>query len=266
VPPPLDGLAAIIRLPDSALVRRVDSGEGSDSSIQFVLYDLLRREQALAAEARPERSSEAGRILDLTQMAYGELVGLLVGRTDGLLETARDGEWSLRDLLRHAIAVELRYAAQIEWSATRRDDDPLAIPLERLPCDRLAPPEPEFADSRGGGLARMLELLGDARARSNERLQVIPGVALARPSLWGTSQVSVRTRLHQFAAHLAEVVIQGEKYLGSNVDAEARRIVRRCCAMRGLHERWSGQDVRTRLDARYSALAVRLDHAAEKHT
>ena len=73
MPPPLDGLAAIIRLPESALVRRVDSGEGSDSSIQFVLYDLLRREQALDTEARPERSSEAGRILDLTQLAYGSL-------------------------------------------------------------------------------------------------------------------------------------------------------------------------------------------------
>ena len=73
MPPPLDAIAAITRLPDSALSRQIDSGEGSEASIQLVLYDLLRREQALDTEAQPERGSEAGRILDLTQLAYGSL-------------------------------------------------------------------------------------------------------------------------------------------------------------------------------------------------
>ncbi len=256
MPPPLDALGDLVRLPDAALSRRVDVGDAARPSIQFALYDILRREQALAAEAQPDGRSELARILDLVQMAYGELMGLLVGRDDELLETARDGEWSLRDLLRHAIAVELRYGAQIEWSATRGDDEPLAIPDERSPCDRLSPPEPDFADSRAGGLSRLVELLGMARARSDARLERIPDAALARPSLWGELQMTVRMRSHQSAAHLTEVVIQAEKCLGPTMpDPEVRRILRHCCAMRGAHERWSAADALALLDDRYLRLA-----------
>jgi hypothetical protein len=231
----------------------------SKGPIQFVLYGLLRHEQALAAGAEPAARSEIARILDLAQMAYGELVGLLIGRADGLLDTTRDGEWSLRDLLRHAIAVELRYAAQVEYAAIRPDEDPLAIPDERLPCDRLSPPEPEYAYSRTGGLIRMLELLGQARQSSYSRLSGNADAVLERPSLWGRMQITVRMRLHQVAAHLFEVAIQSEKMLGVDASGtEARRILRRCSAMRGLHENWSELSARGELDARYRRLAEAL--------
>lgn len=255
MPPPLDALAALAQLPDTALTDRVDVGD-QEAPRQFVLYDLLRHEQALAAQVQPATRSEAARILDLVQMAYGDLIGLLVGRADDLLERARDGEWSLRDLLRHAIAVELRYAAQVEWAVTRGDDDPMAIPDERLPCDRLSPPEPDFADSRATGVARLLELLGEARARTDRLLGAMSDAALTRPSMWGQLQMPVRMRLHQAAAHFIEVAIQSEKMPGIGAPAgEARRILRRCCAMRGLHERWSETEARTLLDERYRRLA-----------
>lgn len=251
MPPLLHALAGIALLPDGALARTV---EAEKASLQVVLYDLLRHEQALASAAQPAGRSEADRVLDLTQAAYGELVGLLIGRSDELLETTRDGEWTLRDLLRHAIAVELRYAAQVEWAATRGHTDPLPIPEDRLPCDRLAPPEPDFAGSRTGGLTQVLELLGEARRRSDEILTSIPDVALARPSLWGTLQMTVRMRLHQTAAHLTEVVVQAEKCLGPRLDVEARRILRNCVRIRGSHERWSARGARAALDTRYAAL------------
>lgn len=256
MPPPLDAVAAIARLSDSALSREVDLGERT-APRRFVLYDLLRGEQDLAVRRRPQRRTEISAILDLPQAAYGELVGLLAGRTDELLDSAHDGEWSLRDLLRHAIAVELRYAAQIEYAATRRDADPLVIPNERLPCDRLAPPEPEFADSRGAGLTRVLELVGEARARSDRCLAALPDAAMERPSLWGTLRMTVRMRSHQIAAHLTEVTLQSEKMLGGDAPgSEARRILRRCCAMRGAHELWSDAGARADLDARYCSLAA----------
>ncbi|MGH2451775.1 MAG: DinB family protein [Candidatus Limnocylindria bacterium] len=254
MPPPLEALGAIAAMPESALPH-ADFGDGRRVPVQFILYDLLRHEQALATGSRPGGRSEALRILDLAQAAYGELVGVLVGRADELLETARDGEWSLRDLLRHAIAVELRYAAQVEYAATRRDEDPLAIPDDRLPCDRLAPPEPDFADSRTGGLARVLELLGEARARSNGRLSSVPDAALGRPSFWGKLQMELRMRLQQTAAHLTEVVIQAEKCVDAGLEPERRRILRRCCMTRGSHESWSDQEARALLDARYRRLA-----------
>lgn len=256
MPPPLAALATIARRPDDRLSDHVEIGMASRPPVQFVLYELLRREQALAAGAQPPGRTEASRILDLAQSAYGELVGVLIGRPDEVLDTTRDGEWSLRDLLRHAIAVELRYRSQVNYSASRHDDEPLAIPDDRLPCDRLSPPDLAFADSRTAGITRVLELLGGARAQTDRAVSVLPDSALARPSLWGTLQFTVRMRLHQTAAHLVEVVVQSEKCLGDDLNVESRRILRHCCAVRGLHERWSGAEQLAVVDTLYSALAA----------
>ncbi len=253
--PPLDALVLVARLKDPELGEAVDLA-GRRMSRQFVLYDLLRHEQALAAAADGRGRTEVSRILDLAQMAYGELVGFLVGRPDHLLDEARDGEWTLRDLLRHAIAVEVRYAAQVEWAASRMDEAPLAIPDARLPCDRLSPPEPDFADSRSGSMLRLLGLFGEARARSDAVLADIPDETLGRASLWGQLEMPVRMRLHQIAAHLTEVLVQSEKMLASEGGGgEAQRILGHCCAVRGSHERWSDAAARVSLDARYEDLA-----------
>ena len=247
MPPPLDALAAVVRLDDDALAA------DKRSSRRDALYGLLRREQAIAALAQPARS-EVSRILDFAQAAYGDVIGVLVGRDDRLLDSARDGEWSLRDVLRHAIAVELRYAAQVEYSASRADTDPIQIPPELLPCDRLSPPESEFGPSRSGGVLQLLRLLGNARTSTDTRLARLPDAALGRPSLWGKQQIDVRMRLHQIAVHLTETAIQMEKIVGSG--SELRAIIRRCCMTRGMHERWSPANEREILDESYRLFLV----------
>ena len=247
MPPPLDALAAVVRLDGDALAA------DERSSRRDALYGLLRREQAIAALAQPARS-EVSRILDFAQAAYGDVIGVLVGRDDRLLDSARDGEWSLRDVLRHAIAVELRYAAQVEYSASRADTDPIQIPPELLPCDRLSPPESEFGPSRSGGVLQLLRLLGNARTSTDTRLARLPDAALGRPSLWGKQHIDVRMRLHQIAVHLTETAIQIEKIVGSG--GELRAIIRRCCITRGVHERWSTAADRAVLDDSYRALTA----------
>ena len=246
MPPPLDALAALTRLDEDAFV--VDKR----TSPRNALYGLLRREQAIFAAGPWSPRSEVLRILDLAQASYGEVVGVLVGRPDSLLDTSRDGEWSLRDVLRHAMAVELRYAAQVDYSATRSDNDPVQIPPDLLPCDRLSPPEPEFAASRSCGVRELLQLLEKARARSDTRLAKLPDSALTRPSMWGTQHLDVRLRLHQIAVHLTETTIQIEKIIGTG--GELRAIFRRCCITRGLHERWSPAGERQILDESYRSL------------
>src|SRR5205814_7706114 len=119
--------------------------------------------------------------------------------------------------------------------ATRTESDPVEIRPSLLPCDRLSPPEPEFAGSRHGGILDVLELLGKARADSDVRLAKVPDSALTRPSLWGTARVDVRLRLHQMAAHLTESAIQTEKIVGSGGGLGAG--LRRCRMTRGMHER-----------------------------
>jgi len=242
MPPPLGALAAVARL----------DGEAPGREERGSLLDLLRREQAIAASGDSSPRSEVSRILDFAQAAYGDVIGVLVGRDDALLDTARDGEWTLRDVLRHAMAVELRYAAQVEYSATRPESDPVEIRPGLLPCDRLSPPEPEFASSRDGGVLDLLELLGKARAGTDARLANVADSALARPSLWGKRLLDVRMRLHQIAVHLTETATQIEKIVGSG--GELRAIVRRCCITRGMHERWSPAEERAALDESYRAV------------
>lgn len=253
MPPPLSALATLARLQDRALDDQIEVG-GLRTERRHFFYELLRHEQAIASSARPNAPSEVGRILDLAQAAYGDLVGLLVGREDPLLNSARDGEWTLRDILRHAIAVEVRYTAQVAYSATRPESDPVAIRPELLPCDRLSPPDPEYAGSRSGGVDELLGLLGMARERGEARLSALRDDVLSRPSLWGTLEVDVRWRLHQVGAHLVETTVQIEKAIDPR--GEARAILRRCCALRGSHERWSPATQRSALDQRYRNLAT----------
>lgn len=254
MPPPWEALTWLGHVPDSAISASADFSGGQKAPLQFVLYDLLRHEQALALPPSGLERPEIARILDLAQSTYGDLVGLLVGRPDDILGSARDGDWTLRDLLRHAMAVELRFAAQIVWAAHRADTEPLMIPDERLPCDRLDPPEPEYAASRHSGIQQMLQLLGSAKSATGQRLGALGDEMLDRPSLWGKFPTSVRMRAHQVAVHLTEVVVQAEKMLGAGTSSEARRILRRCCATRGSHELWSSAGSRSDLDRRYLAL------------
>jgi len=139
---------------------------------------------------------------------------------------------------------------RVLYSATRRDDDPIAIPHDRLPCDRLSPPDPEYVASRDGPGEQVMNLLGAAREGTDRRLSSIPIGAMARPSLWGRAPVDVRERLHQIAVHLVEVTHQAEKMLSAagSTDSETRKIIRKLRLTRGLHERRSGSEDLARLD------------------
>ena len=251
MPPPLAPLEAVVLLPDDALRRTVATAEG-DRDVQLVLYDVLRREQAAAAAGRPG-AREAERILDLAAAAFGELVAVVIGRSDALLDSARDGDWTMRDVLRHAIAVELRYREQVRWAATRAEDEPIATPDSRLPCDRVTPPA-TFDETRTAGIRRVIELFGTARDATDAALSSVGDDVLERPSMWGPYRMDVRMRLHQIAAHITETTVQIEKMLVNEPATEARRIVRRCAWARGLHERWSDERTLGALDARYAAL------------
>jgi len=240
-------LAILGNVPDNHLGELVRG-----QPLQVHLFGALRREQRAFTAVVHSKGSEASRILAFARAAYRELAALLSG--GDVLDSARDGEWSLRDLLRHAIAVELRYRAQVLWSANRGDADPIGIPPDRLPCDRLSPPGPEFADTISGSIERVLNLFGAARAGTDRQLATLETSVLARPSVWGSLQVDVRERLHQIGVHIVEVNLQAEKMLGAT-ELEARRIVRRIAATRGMHEALSERHLPEELDRALATLA-----------
>jgi DinB family protein len=249
-------IATLASLRDEQLRRQLEPGRGP---VQVRLYASLRSEQRLVVSAVTDgRVAEVPTILTQAQSAFRDLEALLMGHDDALLDSIKDGDWSLRDLLRHLIATELRYAEQVMYSAERGETDPIRIPEERLPCDRLAPPESEFGSTTSAGLSVILRLFETARARSDERLSRLSRDVLDRPSDWGSLRVDIRVRLHQIAVHIVEGTIQTEKMLGpAEQFMEARAIVRRIWRARGLHERSSPAAAVAELDAEIIALATK---------
>lgn len=192
------------------------------------LHRLVEDAQGAYVRAAAEAHPESRRILALAHRAFGELRALLVGLPAQLLDQPpASRQWSVRETLRHILAVEVRYAIQTRYAVERGDTDPVRIGDVRLPT-------PAQFDVTGD-VAAILARIGHARAETNTRLGDLPAAALTRPSRWIDYEIDVRFRLHRFAAHVAEHTIQCEKTLGALGwrPTEGRRILRRLTGLIG---------------------------------
>jgi hypothetical protein len=199
--------------------------------LRYALYHALEEEQRAAIGASTELR-EAARILSLAQYAFGSLRGLLAGLDVALLDLEpAPGEWSVRATLAHAIGVERSYRTNTEYSIARTVAEPVLMPAERRP-------KADPADTEGG-IPEILTRFAARRAETDASLAATDESALARPTMWGGAEVDVRFRLHRFGSHIAEHTYQCEKAvraLGA-FGGDARAIVMRIGALRGLHER-----------------------------
>jgi hypothetical protein len=243
-------MARLAALPEGSLAATWP-WRGRDLNVREALYRTLEEHQMAVAEAGAHaQPSEARRILTLAQRMFGDLRGLLVGLPAELLDVVPTPvEWTLREVLRHMIVVERRYAIQTLHAAERRDDEPVRIEDERL---RAA----DVVDVRGDA-ATVLARFADARRQTQGRLGALPAAALTRPSIWAGYEIDVRFRLHRFAAHIVEHTIHCEKTLAAlgRHEEEGRRIVRRIWAVRGELEGLEADDALRRLD---TALSERM--------
>ncbi len=175
---------------------------------RYALFRTLEDAQEVHVRVAAEPHPESRRILSLAQRAFGDLRALLLGVPDDLLDQApREGEWPLRDTLRHILAVERRYGLQTKYAVERRDGDPMRISDDRLPT-------PAQIDVTGG-FREILGRIGAARAESNHWFDNVSPAAMMRPTQWVHYDIDVRFRLHRFAAHLVEHTIQCEKTLAA---------------------------------------------------
>ena len=198
-------LAAVGRL-DAQALRRPWTWRDGQMEVRFAFYRTLEDVQEALVRAAAGPPPESRRILALAQRAFGDLRGLLAGLPDALLDTApQDGEWTLREVLRHVAVVERRYAMQTAYAIDRAESDPLRISTEQLAAA-------DGAVSQGSAGA-LLAQIGAARADTDRRLGDLPPAAMLRPTGWLHYQVDVRFRLHRFAAHRVEHTVQSEKTL-----------------------------------------------------
>lgn len=230
---------------------RTLSWRGREVSVRVPVYQALEDEQdALVRATLATRAPEARRILALAQRAFGDLRGLLVGLPAGLLDRApAPGEWPVREVLKHMMLVERRYALQTLHAVERSEADPV-----RMSDERLAAVDDVDAS---GDVAAILARLAAARAESQRLLGSAPAASFTRPTVWAGYEVDVRFRLHRFAAHIVEHTIQCEKTLDALGwrQEEGRRIARRIWSFRGELEGLGALDELPALDARHAERA-----------
>jgi len=205
--------------------------------VRNALYWTLVEAQETLTRLGERRHSESRRILALADGAFGELRALLLGLPDELLDRSPgEGEWALRQALRHIIEIERRYLLHILYAVERGDTDPVRLPDERLAAAAQI--------DASGGVADLIGRMRDARADTNRRLGEVPPAAMTRPTIWGGYDVDVRFRLHRFAPHVAEHTIHCEKILAAlgRRASEGRQIVRRVAAVLGQIEGLGGAD------------------------
>jgi DinB family protein len=222
------------------------------TDVRYALYRTLEDAQEAHVRVAARPHPESRRILSLAQRAFGDLRGLLVGLSADLLDQApREGEWPVRETLRHMLVVERRYALQTLYATERSDSDPMRIPDDRLPT-------PAQIDVTGG-IRDILGRIGAARAGTDRRLADLTPAAMTRPTVWVHYEIDVRFRLHRFAAHVVEHTIQCEKTLAALGwrPTEGRRIARRLAALVGEIEGLGGlaeaRDIENRLAERLAS-------------
>jgi len=179
---------------------------------------------------------------------------MLVGLPAALLDRApRAGEWSIREIVVHVVAVEQRYALQTKYAVDRTDAEPIRIADSKLPS--LTP------TNTGGEIESLLARLGQARAETDRWLGDVPPAGMPRPTLWAGYEIDVRFRLHRFAAHIVEHTVQCEKTLFALgwQPTEGRQITRRLAAVvgeiEGLGAVKDAREIEARLGERLASVA-----------
>jgi DinB superfamily len=225
------------------------------SDVRYALYRTLEDAQEVLVRLATLAHPESRRILALAQRAFGDLRGLLVGLpVDFLDRSPRQGEWSIRETLRHIMVIEGRYAVQTRYATERADSDPMRVADDQMPT----PAQIDVSGDIEAILARMRERRGE----TDRRLGNLSPAAMIRPTQWMQYDVDVRFRLHRFAAHVIEHTIQCEKTLNAlgGPMTEGRRIVRRLTGTLGEVEGHGGhaeaREIEQRLAERAASVAA----------
>jgi hypothetical protein len=223
--------------------------------VRYALYRTLEDAQELYVEVAARPHPESRRMLSLAERAFGDLRGLLVGVPADLLDRKpREGEWPLRETLRHVLVVERRYTLQTLYAIERSDSDSVRIPDDRLPTPAQMDVSGETND--------ILDRIALARAETNRRLGDVAPAAMTRPTAWVHYDVDVRFRLHRFAAHIVEHTVQCEKTLAAVGwrATEGRHIARRVAALvgeiEGLGATAEVDEVQTRVAERLASVSA----------
>lgn len=226
---------------DPAALTRSAPWRGAEADVRHLLLRLadddlmrtVRLELALAAAGHVP--TEAQRILAAAAALRGRLLGSLVGLSTEQFDRGwGNGEWSVRRVLGHLIATDRRYLVQTRHAIARAragGTGPLRPPEGALP-DRMGLPESE------GTMDEVLERMLATHDECMAGLADLSPADLDAETNWVSWNLDVRFRLHRFAEHDREHLVQLRKTYAAVgfVPTEPQRILEEAEAARGALE------------------------------
>lgn len=194
---------------------------------------LIRLQQALAAAGHV--STEPRCILAAGCGLRGRLLGSVIGVPAELFHQGwGDGEWSVARTLGHVALTDKRYLVNT-WHSVERGRAGGAGPM-RPPPEAFPPGDGEIEAE--GSIEEVLARLLDARDTVLARFASLSDADLTSETTWITWTLDVRFRLHRFAEHDREHLMQLRKtYTAIGfIPTETHRILEEAAAVRGALE------------------------------
>ncbi len=194
---------------------------------QHELRDLAVRLDALRAREGPPES-QAERILGQYHLAYRDLTGALAGlRDDDLDRVPAEGEWPVREVLKHMLGAEYGFLGVVQYALASDRPKGLEEAEERWDSwrDEHGYRAPKTLE---GGIADVRNALFEIHRRILRELGPLPDEALEEPAMFWDGEKPIRFRLHRFEAHMVQHTVQVDKSLEwiGRGPTEARRLVR----------------------------------------
>ena len=222
---------ATVDLPDSEMGRTWVWREYDDEGLRFSLLMAQHELRDLAvrlAALRPATPTQAQRILGQYHHAYRDLAGALAGvLNEDLDRVPREGEWPLREVLRHMLGADHGFLGVIrfELSPERPRDAKDAEERMSLWRDEHGYRGPAALE---GGVAQVRNALYEIHRRVLRELDDLTDADLERNAMFWDGPKPIRFRMHRFEAHMIQHTVQVDKTLVwiNRAPTEAKRLVR----------------------------------------
>lgn len=221
---------ATVQLSDEDMGREWKWGVYDEEGLRFALlmthHELRDLAVQLASRARGQ-PTQARRILAQYHQTYRDLTGLLAGvRTDDLERAPAEGEWPLRETLKHILGAEHGFLAVSRFALVHHRDgkheEPPEEKWEIFRRDYAAP-----KDAVDGTIENIRNSFFAIHRRVLTELDDVTDAELEQPAWFWDGAMPIRFRMHRFEEHLRQHTIQLDKTIGAiRPPTEAHRLIR----------------------------------------
>ncbi len=208
-------------MPDSDLDKAWAWGAYDSEGVRFAFFRTYEELSELAAKTLAERAvrglgpSAAHWILAQYHAAYRDLQAVLLGLGPNEAEQApSEGEWPLRRVVAHIVGADVGFYVAVRFALDRHrsgDARPAQIPDEAWDA-LLGQDVSSIEATLDGPMAGIQPYHQVLHERILDEFAEISEEELAAPSIyWEGQEMSLRFRLHRFASHLRQHIVQIEK-------------------------------------------------------